>query len=128
MKISTTVVLALAAASVIPTWEAQFSYRFSDSDSEYIHSNDTIALELDPTSQVQLYGAAGSIHTLSYTVINKGMQGHLSISQQSGDNFLGVLSSREMYLATNQQQTIQERNSIELLNFKIFFKIVFKII
>ena len=55
------------------------SYRFSDSDSEYIHSNDTIALELDPTSQVQLYGAAGSIHTLSYTVINKGMQGHFSI-------------------------------------------------
>ena len=102
MKISTTVVLALAAASVIPTTQAQFrysmsrfdsakmttnfktplfisSYRFSDSDSEYIHSNDTIALELDPTSQVQLYGAAGSIHTLSYTVINKGMQGHFSI-------------------------------------------------
>merc|ERR1712117_502471 len=124
MKISTTVVLALAAASVIPMTQAQFSYRFSDSDSEYIHSNDTIALELDPTSQIQLYGGAGSIHTL----INKGMQGHFSISQQSGDNFLGVLSSREMYLATNQQQTIQERNSIELLNFKIFFKIVFKII
>ena len=31
-------------------------------------------------------------------------------SQQSGDNFLGVLSSREMYLATNQQQTIQVTN------------------
>ena len=55
------------------------SYRFSDSDSEYIHSNDTIALELDPTSQIQLYGAAGSIHSIGYTVINKGMQGHFSI-------------------------------------------------
>ena len=34
----------------------------------------------------------------------------VNFSQQSGDQFLGVLSSREMYLAGNQQQTVEVRN------------------
>ena len=42
--------------------------------------------------------------------IRKSKSDFVDCSQQSGDNFLGVLSSREMYLATNQQQTIQVTN------------------
>ena len=44
--------------------------------------------------------------------VSETRQSTLSVnfSQESGDHFLGVLSSREMFLSGNQQQTVELRD------------------
>lgn len=50
----------------------------SASTSQYIHSNDTIALYLDKTEQNVLHGAPGSVHTLTFTLVNKAGPAHFT--------------------------------------------------
>ena len=63
-------VVALAVAAMVGSTSAQL---------EYVHSNDTLALELDSTVQQTFYGPAGSIQTIKYKVINRGGQAHIRI-------------------------------------------------
>ncbi len=54
----------------------------SSSSSQYVHSNDTIQVYLNPESQVshQLYGAAGTEHELEFIVANLFKGGHFSFA------------------------------------------------
>ena len=64
--------LALAAAEV-PDLRAS-----SAGSTQYIHSNDTIRLYLDPTAQNVLHGAPGSVHQLAFVVENNYKGGRFS--------------------------------------------------
>ncbi len=71
--------LFFLAFSLAPMASALFGAH-SQSTSQYIHSNDTISLQLDPRAQNQLNGPSGSMVSLQFILINRGLQGHFTIT------------------------------------------------
>lgn len=49
------------------------------SNSQYIHSNDTILLSLSSRTANALHGPVGSTHNLEFVLVNQGRAGHFSI-------------------------------------------------
>ena len=66
--------LALLLASC-HGWQSHYGYE--SGDSEYIHSNDTMKLELE--DNMVLRGIVGSEHTLRFRLTNEGRAGHFTI-------------------------------------------------
>ncbi|XP_059088540.1 putative uncharacterized protein DDB_G0282129 [Tigriopus californicus] len=83
----------------------------STSTSQYIHSNDTIVLSLDPSKHNSLHGPVGSMQTLNFVLINRDSDGHFTFSQSSDDGFEGRFENGDSaYLSSGQQQSIVVSN------------------
>ncbi len=84
----------------------------SGSSSQYVHSNDTIQVYLNPQGQLnQLYGPSGSVHELEFVVSNLYRGGHFSFSQTSEDGFLGSINAiGGAYLEEGESKTIKVSN------------------
>jgi len=88
-------------------WSQHFGYSHGG-NSEYVHSNDTMTLELHENTILKV--EPNSRHNLEFVLENRGAEGHFTISKMSEDNLRGILQTNEEYLGRGQSKTIEVSN------------------